>query len=298
MQRAHGGDEPHAAGAAQRVAQLGHGAHGDHAGTFASSRVCSTITSKRREKLGRGLLDRGALGRHRLLVAARDRPGQSALGPHRGPVLHRLAHQRRQQLTGLGRREVGPGGDSLGGGLEGDQEVRGHRGGGVVGGPAAVVDLEGVHAQCPRELLRDRQRLGARARDGAAGAGEGLGALVAGERLQRVQPERVHAGGLQGGEPGGSAGVADVGRRGGHDLGGHRDLGVGDAEDDRVAVGTSPRPTGPSTVRPAARSARESDVPRRPAPTTPTEGRLEEPVLRFMVLRSTPAPGRVAAWDR
>ena len=46
-------------------------------------------------------------------------------------------------------------------------------------------------------------------------------------------------------EPGGAAGVADVGRRGGHHLGGGRDLGVGDAEDDRLARGDLAAADGP-----------------------------------------------------
>ena len=186
------------------------------------------------QQLRRGLLDRGALRRDRGLVAARDRAGEGRLGAELGDVLDRLAHQRREQRARLLRLEPGAAGDRLRGGLERHQEVRGHGGGGVVGGAALVVDLERRHAEPLGELGGERERLGRRARHGRAGAVEAHARV--GEGLERVQPERRHAGVRQRGQRGGAARVAHQRGGGGDHLGRGRDLGVGHAQQDRVAA--------------------------------------------------------------
>ncbi len=88
---------------------------------------------------------------------------------------------------------------SLGGGLQRDQEVRGDRGGGVVGGAAVVGDLE--RAACPGSgpaRVAGVER-GADWSPPPRSHAQRRAGLVAGEGLQRMQPEwSAPAGGERG----------------------------------------------------------------------------------------------------
>ena len=179
-----------------------------------------------------------ALSLDRALVAARDRPGQRRGRPELGQVVDRAAQQGHQQRACLMGLEAGARGDALRGRLEGDHEVRGDRRGGVIGRASLVVDLEGRHPQGSCERGGELERAGRGARDGAAGAGEGVQPITRPRRegLQRVQPERRHARGRQVAQRRGAAGVAHE-RSGSRRRPGHAgDLGVGHAEHDRRAA--------------------------------------------------------------
>ena len=164
VERAHGGHEPdRAAGAAvggERLAQLGHGADGPHAGIGRWRRAsglgqCPGRLGERvpeRQQLGRALGHRVALAGDGVLVAAGDRAGQGALGPGRGPVLHCGAHERDER----GAVDPGGGGELLGRALERDQEVRGDAGRRVVGGAVGVDDLDRAQAEGARRACGRR----------------------------------------------------------------------------------------------------------------------------------------------
>ena len=144
MEGAHRRHEPdRAAGAPlgrERVAQLGDGADGPHAAHLApaSARVRSTSASNRRAAPGRGL-------RHRLRAAPRrcasspraTGPVSARSGPSAAQFSTVRAHERRQQLRAprpaRGRRRRRPRSAAA---SSVTQEVRGDRGGGVVGGAA------------------------------------------------------------------------------------------------------------------------------------------------------------------
>ena len=64
-----------------------------------ASRVALDQRVEQRQQVGGPLCDRRALARHRGLVAARDRPGQRALGPEARPVLDGRADERHEQLA-------------------------------------------------------------------------------------------------------------------------------------------------------------------------------------------------------
>ena len=123
----------------------------------ASARVGATISSKSASSSGAAVGHGRALRLHGGLVSAGHRAGRGPLRAERAPVLHGAAHQREQEGAGLARLQARPGGHPLGGGLEGDQEVRGHRCGGVVGRTALVGDHEGAHAQPAGQIARRRR---------------------------------------------------------------------------------------------------------------------------------------------
>ena len=138
----------------------------------ASARVCSTSSSKRASSSGAAS---ATARRWAATVASSPRaigPVSASLGPELGEVVDRAAQQRHEQLPGLVRLEARAGGDPLGRRLEGDQEVGGHRGRGVVGGAALVVDLERRHPEHARETGGEGERLGRGPRDRTAGARE------------------------------------------------------------------------------------------------------------------------------
>ena len=87
-------------------------------------------------------------------------PVSARSGPSSARLSTRAAQQRHEQPPGLVRLQARAGGDPLGRRLERDQEVGGHRRGGVVGGAALVVDLERRHAQHAREIGGEGERRG------------------------------------------------------------------------------------------------------------------------------------------
>ena len=174
---------------------------------------------------------------HRGLVAARDGPGERRSGPSAAQfstVRRTSGSEQRARVVGL---EPGAGGDPLGRRLERDQEVRGDRGGGVVGGAGLVVDLERRPCRAPRaRSAAKRERLGRRAGDGTAGAGEASGPSPGANVWSGCRPKAS--------APAGSRRSAAwrrwCGRRrrgAGDGRGGGRDLGVGHAQQRRVAAG-------------------------------------------------------------
>ena len=229
MERAHGRHQADRAARArvrrQRRAQLGDGAHGPHAGTPAGERPGALDELvEEGQQLGGGLGHRGALALHGGLVAAGDRPGERrARGrarPSSRPCGARAGPAARGPRRGRG---PAPPATRSAAACERDQEVGGDRGGGVVGGAAGVVDLERAHAQrraASRCASASASGVGAGHR--AARAREGLGALAAGEGLERVQPEGLGAGRGERRERRGAAGVADERRGAGHGGGGRR----------------------------------------------------------------------------
>ena len=185
-------------------------------------------------------------------------PGQRGRGAELDPVVHGLPHERCEQAARLRRLEAGVARDLLRHRLERDQEVRRHGRGGVVGRALVVGQLERDHPERLRDRPRCLQRLGGRAGDGAADPAQ-VGRAVPGERLEGVEPEDVRAaacGRAQGRERGGAARVPDQARASRDGLRGCRDLRVGDAEQDRVAVGNLAAPGRARRLRsrpPAAR---------------------------------------------
>ncbi len=249
VERAHGRDEADGRAArralGQRRAELGDGADDPHARTCASSRVASASASQRGSSSG---ARSATAARWRATVASSPRaigPGERA--PRRGgPVLDRGADERDEggAVDARGR------GEPLGGGLEGDEEVRGERGGGVVGGAVLVGDVDGRIPRRPasvgggaapaawsRRPRRRRRRVGVRA----------------GERHQRVEGEALVAGegveARRAREWPTSGPGRDAPRR-------RRSRASGTARRTTSAPrGAAPRPSGPATARPAAASA-------------------------------------------
>ena len=124
------------------------------------------------EQVGSGVGNGGPLRLHRRVVAASD----GSLSDPSGPSSARFSTVRRSRGTSSAQGLVGgesrARGDALRRGLEGDEEVRGHRCGGVVGGASLVVDLERGHAEPAREVGRKGERLGAGAGDRATRSGK------------------------------------------------------------------------------------------------------------------------------
>ena len=124
---------PRAASGGDVRPHLRDGADGPHAtGRERAGRVRHRVEEG--EEVGRALGDGGALAGHGGLVAAGDRPGQGVGGAEPRPVVHRRAHERREQRPIDARRA----GQPLRGALERDEEVGRDRGGGVVGGAVRV----------------------------------------------------------------------------------------------------------------------------------------------------------------
>ena len=144
------------------------------------------------------------------LVAAGDRAGERRSGAVRGPVLDAWRARAGRASVAV---HAGGRGQALGGGLERDEEVRGDRGGGVVGGAVLVGDVE--RAACPsargeragggqRARRWRRRRRSRRRRTSAPAAGDGHQRVQA--RTPRGAPSDV--------EPGGARAVADERGRG------------------------------------------------------------------------------------
>ena len=233
--RRHEADRP--SGAAIRVerrTQLGLGAQ--HPGHRRSSGAGELGRARRErlvdgQQLRRQLPDRLGVTRDGLPIAARDRAGEG-IGAALSPVRRGSQHQWRQELAGV--RDAGLGEQAGRRLLEGDEEVRRHRGRRVVCGPPLLGDGERSHLERLGELARQTLRARVSAGDRTRRAGE-LGRAV-GDRLQRVNGEgrraaiRARGQGLQ---AGGAAGVADEAKRRnglGDRPGGGRDLGVGHAQ--------------------------------------------------------------------
>ena len=254
-----------AARSAQRGAQLARRADRPHARDPRSLRERARRLGERveqREQLGRALGDRVALACDRRLVAARDRAGEGALGAERAPSSRRS--RARAGRARRGRRRAR--GEPLGGGLERDEEVRGDRGGGVVGGAVRVGDLD-----------RRRGRGGARARSATPRAWAVVPATAAEAPASRAAPSAgtVISGCSENASCGASASsvvapeqwptraTAARSRRQRW-----RSRRPGRARSTTSASGRrAPRPSGPSTSSPASRRPAASARPRRPAPT-------------------------------
>ena len=104
-----------------------------------------------------------------------------------------------------GAVDPGRGGQARGRDLEGDEEVGGHRGRGVVGGPVLVGHLDGVHAEAAGEVAGAAPGPLGSTRHGTAGAGESAPSPVT--VISGCRREGLVAG--QDVEPGGARAVAD-----------------------------------------------------------------------------------------
>ena len=244
-----------AARAAQLGAQLGDGAHGLHArrhpvGGEPARRVGERV--EQRELLGRALGDGRALALDGLLVAAGDRPGQRGGRAARRPVLDARAHERDERLA----VDAGARGEALGQALERDEEVRGDRGGGVVGGAVLVGDVDGAHAERARRAPRRTRVRAASRRRSPRSRRRKLAppsvTVMSGCRLKASKPpsgasvvaaEQWPA--SRPGRRGSAAAAAAICASGTHSSTASRSSG-------RVA----PRPNGPSTCTPCAGPAR------------------------------------------
>ena len=177
MEEAHRGHEPDAApGAAlgsEQLAQLGDRAHGPHAGaSCAGERRASAAPARRTASTSSGAASSTA-ARCAATVASSPRatgPVSAASGPSSAmfSTVWRTsgASSARASLAARARRRR----RSSPPRPERDEEVRGHRRGGVVGGAALVVDLEGRHAEPLGEPGGEGERLGRRSRHGRARA--------------------------------------------------------------------------------------------------------------------------------
>ena len=153
------------------------------------TRVCSVRTSKSGSRSGAASPMAVALSRDGLVVAPRHGSGEGRLGTERRPVVDGPADERCQELARVFGGEPCGARDALGGGFEGHEIVRGDGGGRMIGGALLVGDHEGMRAERRREVQRGIRRLLRAACDGAADAAERVRALVADERLERVQAE-------------------------------------------------------------------------------------------------------------
>ena len=196
----------------------------------------------------------------RRLVAARD--GRSARARARAPPSSRRS--RGPAATSSSRSTPAVGGQPLGGGLERDEEVRGDRGGRVVGGAVVVGDSTARIPSAPREPRGDVERARACCPAIAAPAPANARARRAVTVISGCS-ENASCG-ASGVEPGGARAVAD--ERPGRDRGGGGgDLAVGDAQQHDVgARAVAPRPSGPSTSTPGRRAAPRAERVPEPAP--------------------------------
>jgi hypothetical protein len=213
---------------AQRGADVVDGAHGDHAGTLrraARSRVAAGQRVEELEQLGRRS---ATASRWRSTVASSPR----AIGP-----VSACSAPRRAQLSTVWRTSGtsssrSPPRQPLGGRLERDQEVRGHRRGGVVAARSSSATTSGA---VPRPAASWWAKASASEVEPAiaAPARRTPRAARRRERHQRMDAEGVGVAG-QDVEAGGPAAVADeqvVARRQTSRGGG--DLAVRDAQEDR-----------------------------------------------------------------
>ena len=286
VERAHGGDQADAAAGAplgcERLAQLRDSPHRPHAVTSspASARVCRTSASKRSRSSGAASSRARALGVDRAVVAARDGAGERASGSSSATLSTvRRTSGARSARASCGARPA-PAAIRSAAARSVTSEVGGDGGGGVVRGPALVVDLEG--RPCPaarraraakarrpgwsrRRRSRRRRRRRARRRparrcserawsvcSGSAERRSAGGSARPGAWRRSCDPRSGAAPGHRGGRRGLSRRPARTGRS------------------PRSRAGTSPRPAGPSTssARLAQRRGQRRAEP--PAPTTPT----------------------------
>ena len=209
-----------------------------------------------------------ALAGDGLLVAAGDRAGQRALGPRAAAQFSTAA-----RTSGTSARAVDAGGrgEPLGGALERDEEVRGDRGRGVVGGAVArrrprPGACRGASASVLGGVQRARRGAGHgggwrrrswRRRSGTVISGCRREGLVPGQGASVVAPEQWPT----------SAAGRDAGRGGGaiSPSGTH-------SSTTSAPAPSAPRPSGPCDRDPPASRRRSASArPRRPRPTIATE---------------------------
>ena len=206
MEEAHRRHEADAVrGAASACAQLGDCADGLHAATFARSRCARRARRRAGAAAGPRRPIACRCARDGVLVAARDRAGQRRARARARPSSRRCVRTSgASRRARLGRLEAGAGGDLLGRCLERDQEVRGDRGGGVVGGAVVVGELE--RRPC-RALARARA---------PARAPRGWSPAMAQPRPRRSRrPRRRRRSGADGGRRPGRRRACERGERGG-----------------------------------------------------------------------------------
>ena len=153
MEGAHRGHQPDRAPLAacrrQRGAQVGDRADGDHAGYLRPGQLARRL-DERVEQAGRSSGRRSATAsRWRATVASSPR----ATGPvsaRSGPRAAQFSTVARTSGTSTLAVRPGGGGEALGRRLERDEEVRGDRGGGVVGGAVLGGDARPGAARAPR----------------------------------------------------------------------------------------------------------------------------------------------------
>ena len=148
-----------------------------------------------RPRQARGLaLQQAQVRAHGAHVAASDRAGERG---RRSPAVQQVLHRRPQERPEELEAVLAPGGlvhEALGFALQRHQEVAAYDCREVVERLLLVGQPERLHAEPAGELLAELQVALLVRRDGARDALQQLGARLAGERLQRVQAERAHAG--------------------------------------------------------------------------------------------------------
>ena len=236
-----------------------------------SATVVSTFIRKTeggRRKTGLGLVSRlqarprGPAGRAPLAsTASRWRSTVSSSPRATGPVSARSGPRRAQFSTVWRTRGTKRVAGNAGGcrhllrrRLERHEEVGGDRRRGVVGGPGGVGQLERPHAKRARDGVGGGERARRRPADGTARAVEAP--AVGGERLERMEAERVGARGVQRAQRRRAAGVARraaPSRRPRRRRRRSRRRARRAATASIGAAGASPRPSGPATSTPAVR---------------------------------------------
>ena len=225
----------------QRGAQLGDGADGPHAALPSGQRRAWRRPARRRGSSSSGARSATA-ARWRSTVASSPR----AIGPVSAawaPSAAQFSTVARTSGTSAARSQAA---DALGGRLERDEEVRGDRRGGVVGGAVGVGDLDGRSCRARAASVRGGGAGGV----GAAGdAARGAGEVRArgGDGHQRVQRERLG----RGRAAGRASWRPSSGRRGGRGRSAAAAVAIsasGTARRTTSAVlAVAPRPSGPST---------------------------------------------------
>ena len=242
MEGAHRRDEPDRApcapGRGERVAQLADACGRPHAGTASRRRARVGTGGQRPGGVDQGVEQGQQIGRplgDRVALARRPSPRRPGPPGRSGRARGRAGPSSRPWRGPAGASSVAAGagarGEALGGRLERDQEVRGDRGGGVVGGAVLIGDLDGRMPSARASVSATASARGWRRRSRRRPREARAGVVPGGHGHQRMQRERLVRGEhVQAGGPGA---MSDEGP-GRHQGSGGGDLGVGHAEQDRV----------------------------------------------------------------
>ena len=269
-------------------AQLLDGPDRPHAA--ASTRDAATRASNVSSRSGARSSIAASLARDRGFVAAGDGAGERVLRAVARPSSR--ARRGRAGRAARAARRRWP--RAARPGPPGDQEVRGDRGGGVVGGAVLVGDLDGAHLERVGERRGGPQRASVvPATAHPAPAKRRRAALR--HRHQRVEAEAFAvAEDVEGRRAGAVPEHARASRRPPPPRGSRRPARV---RSTTGASGLAPRPSGPSTSMPASRSAAASAWPSLPAPTMAQRSGVDSEAIRSSSRMRYRLGKRVGQWS-